>query len=99
MQEATNPTYLLAWIPESLLDEKGQSEWEKFVNVERKAPYDEEEGRFILVFFWTPLTDFDVIRCCSHRHANFAPRDLRLLRTPNFGVFLARLPSESIFLV
>ena len=30
-----------------MLDEKGQSEWEKFANVERMAPYDEEEGRFI----------------------------------------------------
>ena len=43
-QEAANPTHLLAWIPESLLDEKGQGEWDKFTSVEGKAPYDEEEG-------------------------------------------------------
>jgi hypothetical protein len=47
VQEAANPTYLLAWIPETLLDEKGQSEWDKFVSVEGKAPYDEEEGQFV----------------------------------------------------
>src|ERR1700721_880489 len=27
LQEAVNPTYLLAWIPESLLNEKGSTEW------------------------------------------------------------------------
>ena len=47
VQEAINPTHLLAWIPESLLDEKGQSEWNKFVSMEGKTPYDEEEGRCI----------------------------------------------------
>lgn len=47
VQEAANPTHLLAWIPENLLDEKGQSEWDKFVSVEGKAPYDEEEGQLI----------------------------------------------------
>ena len=58
-QEATNPTYLLAWIPESLLDEKGQSEWDKFVTVEGKAPYDEEEGEFVQVCFGTSLIPLD----------------------------------------
>lgn len=99
VQEAVNPTYLLAWIPESLLDERGQGEWDKFVSVEGKAPYDEEEGQFILVRFRTALIALDVIRCCPHRHADFASRNVRVLRTPNFGVLLARLPSKSIFLV
>ena len=40
-----NPTFYLAWIPESLLDEKGQTEWDKFMKVEEKAAdYDDEEG-------------------------------------------------------
>ena len=62
-QEATNPTYLLAWIPESLLDEKGQTEWDKFVSVEGKAPYDEEEGEFIRIRPRTMLITLDTIRC------------------------------------
>ncbi|KAF9792136.1 GTPase-activating protein gyp7 [Thelephora terrestris] len=47
-REAVNPDYLLAWIPESLLDEKGRSEWDKFVSVEGKAPYDEEEDAVLI---------------------------------------------------
>lgn len=35
--------YLLAWIPESLLNEKGQSEWDKFVKIEEHAVSDDEE--------------------------------------------------------
>ena len=66
IQEAANPTYLLAWIPESLLDEKGQSEWDKFVSVEGKAPYDEEEGWSDRLRSWTALTALDAIRCRSH---------------------------------
>jgi hypothetical protein len=38
-----NPTYLLAWIPESLLSEKGSDEWDKFVKIEEKAILDEED--------------------------------------------------------
>ena len=36
-QDGLNPTYLLAWIPETLLDEKGKDEWDKFTKVEAKA--------------------------------------------------------------
>jgi hypothetical protein len=44
-QETVNPTFLLAWIPESLLNEKGSSEWNKFVKVEEKlALQDEDDG-------------------------------------------------------
>lgn len=42
-QEATNPTYLLAWIPESLLNEKGPTEWDKFVKIEERAVLDDED--------------------------------------------------------
>ena len=42
-QEAINPTYLLAWIPESLLNEKGQNEWDKFVRIEEKQDLDAED--------------------------------------------------------
>jgi len=98
-QEATNPTYLLAWIPERLLDEKGQSEWDKFVTVEGKAPYDEEEGELVKVRFRTSLIPMDLIRCYPHRHADFATRDIRILRTPDLRLFLACLSSKSVLLV
>ena len=43
LQEATIPTYLLAWIPESLLD--GRADWDKFVKVEKvTADHDEDIG-------------------------------------------------------
>jgi TBC1 domain family member 15 len=32
----------LAWIPESLLDEKGRDEWDKFLKVEETASLDDE---------------------------------------------------------
>lgn len=45
LQEASRPVYLLAWIPESLLHEKGQSEWDKFTKIEEHAvTEDEDEG-------------------------------------------------------
>ena len=42
-----NPTYLLAWLPERLLNEKGQTEWDKFVKIEERTAADhdiEDEG-------------------------------------------------------
>ena len=42
LQEAVTLTYLLAWIPESLLTEKGQEEWNKFLQTEERP--DEDEG-------------------------------------------------------
>jgi hypothetical protein len=41
-QEAVTLTYLLAWIPESLLTEKGKEEWNKFLKTEERP--DEDEG-------------------------------------------------------
>ncbi|KAH9951881.1 rab-GTPase-TBC domain-containing protein [Amylocystis lapponica] len=48
-REAINPDYLLAWIPETLLDEKGQSEWEKFTKVEEHAVVDDEDDDAVLI--------------------------------------------------
>ncbi|KAG0705965.1 GTPase-activating protein gyp7 [Suillus ampliporus] len=48
-REAVNPTYLLAWIPETLLSEKGTDEWDKFVKIEEKATLDEEEEDAVLI--------------------------------------------------
>jgi hypothetical protein len=42
-QEAINPSYLLAWIPEGLLNEKGSTEWDKFVKIEERAVLDDED--------------------------------------------------------
>ena len=42
-----NAKYLLAWIPESLLNEKGQDEWEKFIRIEEKPSMSsEDDGGF-----------------------------------------------------
>lgn len=41
---------MFAWIPETLLNEKGQSEWDKFMKVEESTTADEEdEGSYIPV--------------------------------------------------
>ncbi|CAE6417113.1 hypothetical protein BN14_00283 [Rhizoctonia solani AG-1 IB] len=49
-RDAISPTYFLAWVPETLLGERGNDEWSKFLRVE--AEYgsgvhglDEEEGK------------------------------------------------------
>ena len=48
-QEAVNPIYLLAWIPESLLNERGTEEWDKFVKVEEHSTSsDEDEGMSLI---------------------------------------------------
>jgi hypothetical protein len=42
-QEAVNPTCLIAWLPETLLNEKGQAEWDKFVRTEERTSLHEDE--------------------------------------------------------
>lgn len=53
-QEAFNPVYLLAWIPESLLNEKGSQEWDKFIKMEEHAITtafnEDEDGSLFLSF-------------------------------------------------
>lgn len=49
IQDAISPTYFLAWVPESLLGERGNEEWSKFLRVEAEYGsgahnFDEEEG-------------------------------------------------------
>lgn len=41
-----NPIYLLAWIPETLLNEKGSSEWDKFVKVEEQPNTEDDDGAY-----------------------------------------------------
>lgn len=48
-KEGKQPSYLLAWIPESLLNEKGPDEWDKFLKMEEKTALDEDEGIVILL--------------------------------------------------
>ncbi|KAF8894519.1 rab-GTPase-TBC domain-containing protein [Infundibulicybe gibba] len=42
-REAANSIHLLAWIPETLLNERGTSEWDKFVRIEERATQDEDD--------------------------------------------------------
>ena len=51
VQEAVNPTYLVAWLPESLLNEKGQNEWEKFVKIEERTVMDEEDDGMSIAYY------------------------------------------------
>ncbi|KAF5391468.1 hypothetical protein D9757_002033 [Collybiopsis confluens] len=48
-RETPNPSYYIAWIPESLLNEKGTTEWDKFVRVEEKPSIDEEDEDVVLI--------------------------------------------------
>ncbi|KAF8959030.1 RabGAP/TBC [Flammula alnicola] len=48
-REVINPIYLLAWIPETLLNERGTSEWDKFVKVEEQATSSEEDEDIVLI--------------------------------------------------
>ncbi|KAG6818165.1 hypothetical protein H0H87_000070 [Tephrocybe sp. NHM501043] len=48
-REATNPIYLLAWIPETLLNERGVTEWDKFVKIEEKVAWDEQDDDVVLI--------------------------------------------------
>jgi hypothetical protein len=43
-KEVANPIYLLAWIPESLLNERGTAEWDKFVKIEENSASEDDEG-------------------------------------------------------
>lgn len=44
-KDGVNALHLLAWIPESLLNERGKEEWEKFVRIEERTGSDvEDEG-------------------------------------------------------
>ncbi|KAG8807916.1 GTPase activating protein, partial [Serendipita sp. 399] len=43
-QDGLKPSYLLAWIPESMLREKGVEEWSKFTAVESSEPTDDEDA-------------------------------------------------------
>ncbi|KAJ3856988.1 rab-GTPase-TBC domain-containing protein [Lentinula lateritia] len=48
-RDAPNPSYYLAWIPETLLNERGATEWDKFVKVEEKADLDDEDNDVVLI--------------------------------------------------
>ena len=53
-QEAVTLTYLLAWIPESLLTEKGKEEWNKFLKTEERPDEDEGMRRPLLLLLMFP---------------------------------------------
>ncbi|KAF7322908.1 hypothetical protein HMN09_00070300 [Mycena chlorophos] len=48
-REAMNPTYLLAWIPETLLNEKGAAEWDKFSKIEENTVLEEEDEDVVFI--------------------------------------------------
>lgn len=62
-----NAIYLLAWIPESLLNEKGKEEWEKFVRMEERTGLDDEDDGLSLLrlILMTLISFLRIHRCCS----------------------------------
>ena len=60
-----NPTYLLAWLPETLLNEKGQTEWDKFIRTEERMTVEEEEGTLLYASHTLPFLNVHD-RCGPH---------------------------------
>ncbi|KII88599.1 hypothetical protein PLICRDRAFT_41787 [Plicaturopsis crispa FD-325 SS-3] len=48
-RESSNPTYFLAWIPETLLNEKGSHELDKWVKIEERTVPDDEDEDAVLI--------------------------------------------------
>ncbi|KIK59737.1 hypothetical protein GYMLUDRAFT_44173 [Collybiopsis luxurians FD-317 M1] len=48
-RDASNPSYYIAWIPETLLNERGATEWDKFVKVEEKPSVEEEDDDVVFI--------------------------------------------------
>ncbi|KAF7295006.1 hypothetical protein MIND_01038700 [Mycena indigotica] len=48
-REAVNPTYLLAWLPEQLVNEKGAAEWDKFTKIEESTILEEEDEDVVFI--------------------------------------------------
>jgi hypothetical protein len=99
-QEAFTSTYLLAWIPERLLSEKGQDEWDKFLRTEeRPLVGDEDEGQSC------PLRALSSsLSAASHRRrvdrlANIEARVVRLLCSIDVNIFSPSPAPFIIFLV
>lgn len=77
-----NPIYLLAWIPETLLNEKGSSEWDKFVKVEEQpnTPEEDDDGASWLLdikslnttYSWACLQDIILIELPTQRPESYA---------------------------
>ncbi|KAG5221672.1 GTPase activating protein [Salix suchowensis] len=77
-REATNAVYFLAWIPESLLNEKGVDEWKKFTKIEESSTLDEEDDGaphlVVIRFADLPSCTVDVvfIDLPNHRPESYA---------------------------
>ncbi|THH13431.1 hypothetical protein EW146_g6779 [Bondarzewia mesenterica] len=57
-REAFTTSYLLAWIPENLLSEKGPDEWDKFIRTEeRPLAEDDEDEDAVLIDMPTSLPE------------------------------------------
>ena len=85
LQEVVTETYLLAWIPEALLTEKGQEEWDKFLKTEERP--DEDEGMSRLVAYYC--------RCSSRR--SIADGVLIDLPTPRPESYAFSVPLSSVY--
>ncbi|KZV64344.1 GTPase-activating protein gyp7 [Peniophora sp. CONT] len=53
-RDAFTSSYFLSWIPETLVNEKGPDEWEKFIRTEEKPILDDEDEDAVLIDMPTP---------------------------------------------
>jgi hypothetical protein len=83
-QEAVTLTYLLAWIPESLLTEKGKEEWDKFLKTEERPDEDEGVSRPLPTIVHVP--EGGLRRWRVDRLANTEARVIRLLCTTELSI-------------
>ena len=91
-------TYLLAWIPENLLTEKGQEEWDKFLKTEERP--DEDEGIPPIIASVDVLDpDDEYHRWCVDRHANVEARVIRVLCSIDLNLLPDSPAAFIIFLV
>lgn len=98
-QEAVNPTYLLAWIPESLLNERGTDEWDKFVKIEDRSNLeDEDEGFQSGSFLFIVITD-PRLRCSSDRPPYVESGIIRILGSVDIHIFIVSAPPNPLVMV
>ena len=88
--------FLLAWIPESLLNEKGSAEWDKFFKVEEQPVVaDDDEGTCFGLSLLIVLDPFH--RCGPDRPSNTATGVLRIFCTADFHLLSHR--ASTLFVV
>ena len=97
LQEDLTLTYLLAWIPEGLLTEKGQDEWDKFLKTEERP--DEDEGIQLVALLLSTFLMVAHHRWRVDRLTNIEARVIRLLCSTDLNILSHSPAPFVVFLV